>query len=120
MNGQYLCETCFDELTNHVVDVRGFEEAVCDTCIGSGMARPEQPFETITAMGFRNGRFVPVQGPPAEELMTAEEYLRRYPIETWQPSRGHRGHYFSFWEGGSVWESNPPTRELTASTGFEV
>ena len=34
--------------------------------------------------------------------------------------RGHRGHYFSFWEGGSVWESNPPTRELTASTGFEV
>jgi len=30
--GRYLCETCFDNLTNHVVDVRGCEEAVCDAC----------------------------------------------------------------------------------------
>jgi len=34
MAGSYLCETCFDAMTNHVVDVRGFEEAVCDDCMG--------------------------------------------------------------------------------------
>jgi NMD protein affecting ribosome stability and mRNA decay len=38
--GQYMCETCFDELTNHVVDVRGFEEAVCDTCLGPDYKEP--------------------------------------------------------------------------------
>lgn len=44
--GRYLCETCFDHMTNHVVDVRGFEEAVCDACIGPGL--DDEPKQTTT------------------------------------------------------------------------
>jgi hypothetical protein len=46
MSGQYLCETCFDEMTNHIVDVRGFEEAVCDGCIGSDFGEEEEEVYT--------------------------------------------------------------------------
>jgi hypothetical protein len=102
MTGNYICETCFDAMTNHVVDVRGFEEAVCDECIGGPSPEPIYVAGEFEELRLRNGsviRFAPDPREPGGYISWVDEDTGEF-VEFWGGIAGtERGQ----WRGQGGW-----------------